>query len=128
MASLFVILITGLILAVFAIQNNAAVTMHYGGYTLPNIPLYAVVIGSMLVGIALSWILSLFGWASTSMRLMGKDKAIRQYSDATQRLENRVSQLEAENEKLREDKQIIKEERDDATHESLSEKIRHTFS
>ena len=82
----------------------------------------------MLIGIALSWLLSLFGWASSSMRLMGKDKAIRQYSDATNKLETKVTELEAENERLREDKQVIQEERDDATHESITEKIRHTFS
>lgn len=128
MASLFIILVVGLLLGVFAIQNNTAVTVHYGGYTLANIPLYGVVIGSMLIGILLSWILSLFGWASTSMRLMGKDKAIRQYSDSTKHLQNRVADLETENEQLRTDKKVIKEERDDATHETIKEKIQHTFS
>jgi uncharacterized integral membrane protein len=108
MATFLVLLAMGLILGVFAIQNSVATTLHYGGYIMSGIPLYAVVIGSMLIGVAISWILSLFGWASTAMQLSGKNKTIKQYSQTTHSLEQRVHDLELENERLRTDNKEVR--------------------
>jgi len=130
MLSLIVMLALGLLLGVFAIQNNNPVTVYYGGYTLSNLPLYVVMIGSMLIGVALSWILSLFGWASTTMQLSGKDRAIKQYSNDASQLAHRVEELEKENADLRtEKKEIVEEHREEHTPaENIAERIRHTFS
>ena len=130
MITLIILLALGLILGIFAIQNNTPVSINYGGYSLSGIPLYGVVIGSMLLGTALSWLLSLFGWASTSMRMRGKDKAIREYSQATHDLEHRVDQLEHENEKLREEKRQVEDEyrSEHSPIDNVKERIKSTFS
>ena len=134
MLTLIVLLVLGLVLGIFAIQNNSSVTLHYGGYVMSGIPLYMVVIGSMLIGVAISWILSLFGMASTAMQLSGKNRTIRQYSDRTNALEEKMHNLEIENERLKgdthEEVQVVREDTvaHDRPLDRFLNRLRNSFS
>jgi uncharacterized integral membrane protein len=96
MLSLFILVLFGVGVAFFATQNSQVTSVVLGPYSLANIPLYMVVIGAILFGILVSWIVSLFGFISTSMTLRSKDGRIRS-------TESRIRQLENENAALRDE-------------------------
>jgi hypothetical protein len=72
-----------------------------GQYGLQGIPLYAVILGAILFGIFVSWIISLVGLISTSLALRSKDGKIRDAETQTSKYEERIHELELENERLR---------------------------
>jgi cell division protein FtsB len=59
MLILIIVISLSLAMAYFATQNVAPVTLFIGNFTLLGIPLYAVVLGSMLIGVLLSGVLYL---------------------------------------------------------------------
>ncbi|MBI4226369.1 DUF1049 domain-containing protein [Candidatus Roizmanbacteria bacterium] len=67
----------GLGFAYFATQNIAPVAVHIVNYRF-NLPLYLVVIFSILVGLLLSLIISLFENISASLTIWGKEAKINQ--------------------------------------------------
>lgn len=98
-------LIIFIIIALFAVYisryNFTPVTVNLGFYTFSNIPLFFVIIGSLLIGLALSYLIYLIRSISTSFAFRGKNKEIKKKKDEVLELTKRVHQLELENEKLK---------------------------
>jgi uncharacterized integral membrane protein len=101
MLSLIVILMFGLAIAYFAIQNTLGVTMVLANNVVSNVPLYLIVIGSVLAGVILSWIISGLNAFSVYRKLRGKEKIIEQDQREISSLQEKVHNLEAENTQLR---------------------------
>jgi uncharacterized integral membrane protein len=101
MLALIVMIIFGMLLTFFALENTNGVTMTVMNYTLQNVPLYAVVVGSVLFGLFVGWIMSLMDWVSTSLTLKGKESSIKSAQTAIDRLENKIHDLEIENARLK---------------------------
>ncbi len=131
MLTLLVVVAVGLLLAFVSGQNSVPVSLRLGSALFPGIPLYVVVLGSFFIGIFLSWILSFFGWASSTMRLNGKNKEINKYQQSTADLHNKIRQLELENAQLRgekksiQTKEVVKEE---LPRGGLIDQVRDRFS
>lgn len=101
MATLIVTVLFGLIIAYFATQNTGAISLNFLNYTMPGIPTYIVVIGALLVGLFLSWIISLINDIGTGFTIRGKESKIKDYRKENAELTKRIHQLELENTRLR---------------------------
>lgn len=101
MPTLIVTLVFGLLIAFFASQNTDSVSLHFLQYSLQEIPIYIVVVGSLLVGIFTSWIISLVNEIGAGVTIWGKDKTIKEKDRQSIDLTKHVHQLELENEKLK---------------------------
>lgn len=106
MATLIVIVLFGLIISYFANQNTEAITLNFLNYSLPAIPLYIVVGGALLIGLLISWIISLVNDIGTSFALSGKESKIKDYKKENAELVKRINQLESENTSLKADKRV----------------------
>ncbi len=100
MATLIVTILMGLVITYFATQNTDSITLHFLNYTLPGIPLYAVVVGALLLGLFLSWLNSLVKGIATGATLRGKESKIKGYGKENAELTRKIHQLELENARL----------------------------
>ncbi|MDO8618778.1 MAG: lipopolysaccharide assembly protein LapA domain-containing protein [Candidatus Daviesbacteria bacterium] len=100
MATLIVTVLFGLIIAYFAIQNTGAISLNFLNYTVPSIPTYIVVVGALLVGLLLSWIISLVKDITTGFTIRGKESKIKDYGKENTELLKLNHQLELENARL----------------------------
>ncbi|HSW89636.1 MAG TPA: hypothetical protein VLH19_02060 [Patescibacteria group bacterium] len=106
MFTLIVLLIIGTILAYFSQSNLMPVSLHAGAYTLSNVPLFYVIVGSLLTGLVLSYFIYSIHEVTLLWKLRGKDSKIKRNKNEVLELTKRVHQLELENEKLRHAKEI----------------------
>ena len=81
--------------------NFMLVSVNLGWYTFSNIPLFYVIIASLVIGLALSYIVYVVHAISTSFKLHGKNKEIKKDKEEILELTRRIHQLELENEKLK---------------------------
>ena len=100
MLTLIVTIVFGLIIAYFAIQNTENISLNFLNYTIPSIPTYFVIIGSLLIGLLFSWIVSLINGIFTSVTIHSKDNKIKNTNKENADLAKRVHDLEIENAKL----------------------------
>lgn len=101
MISLIILIISGAGFAYFATQNTARVSISLFHYTFSNIPVYVVVLAALLIGILIASIISTFGSISTSLTMFGKNSKIKKDSKDIASLNNRIHDLELENERLK---------------------------
>ncbi len=101
MLALILFLVIGSILVYISKFNFAPVTVNLGMYVISDIPLFYVIVGSLVIGLILSYLVYLIRAITTSLTLRGKDKEIKKQTDDVLELTKRVHKLELENEKLR---------------------------
>jgi len=87
------------------------VTVNLGMYVISDIPLFYVIVGSLVIGLVLSYVVYLVHAISTSFAFRGKDNEIKKNKDEVLELTKRVHQLELENEKLRHSSDVEPEDR-----------------
>jgi putative membrane protein len=112
MLILILLLIVGSVLVYISRYNFMPVTLNLGMYVLADIPLFYVIIGSVLVGLLVAYILYLIDAIIASFELKGKDKEIRKTRTEVLELTKRVHQLELENERLKHTSKIEPEDPD----------------
>ncbi|MBI2029066.1 DUF1049 domain-containing protein [Candidatus Gottesmanbacteria bacterium] len=101
MATLIITVLFGLVIAYFATQNTGRISLNFLNYQLPGIPAYIVIIGALLVGLFLSWIISLVNNISTGFTIRGKESKIKDYKKENAELTKRIHQLELENTRIK---------------------------
>ena len=101
MLILILFLIIGSILVYISKFNFMPVSLNFGTFVLSDIPLFYVIIGSLIFGLVLSNLVYLINSISTTFRFRGKDKEIKKNKSEVLELTKRVHQLELENEKLK---------------------------
>lgn len=101
MLILILFLIIGSGLVYISKFNFTPVSLNLGAYVLPDIPLFYVIIGSLVIGLILSYLVYLIRAISISFTLYGKNKEIKRDKDEILELTRRIHQLELENEKLK---------------------------
>lgn len=97
MEAIILAVIIGLCIAFFATQNTQVITIHLMNYSWKAIPLYLVIIFSLLVGLILSWILSIIQSLSSFFSIHKKDDKIREANKSIAELTKKVHSLELEN-------------------------------
>lgn len=101
MVSLIVIFLFALGVSYFAIQNTTAVPIIFANSIFQNVPLYFIVIASVLVGLILASLISSIDTLSAYMKLRGKDNRIHNDEKVIDDLQQKVHDLEIENAKLK---------------------------
>lgn len=101
MIILILFLTAGSILAYLSRDNLIPVSVKLGTYTFSDVPLFYVIIGSLVTGLVLSYLISLIHDISHALLIRGKEKEIKQNKNEVLELTKRVHQLELENEKLK---------------------------
>lgn len=101
MLLLILILVSGSLLVYLSQSNLTPVALQFGPYVFPNIPLFYVIVGSLVIGLGLSYIFYLVHAISNSLAMRSKDTVIKKNRNTVAELTKRVHQLELENEKLK---------------------------
>lgn len=101
MLEVILMVVFGFVVALFATQNTAGVTVVLANAPVPGVPLYMVVIASILIGLVVGWIFNLFGSISSFFSIKSRDNAIAGKNQSLNSLNKRVNELERENDKLR---------------------------
>jgi uncharacterized membrane protein (DUF106 family) len=99
MLTLILLLVVGSILVYLSKFNFVPVSLNLGIITYTEIPLFYVIVGSLVIGLILSYIIYLVNSISIALTLRGKEKEIKVYKDEVLELTKRIHQLELENEK-----------------------------
>src|SRR3989339_1741891 len=101
MLNIIVFLIVGSALAYISKYNLEPVSLNFGIYNIESIPLFYVIVGSVLVGLILSYIMQLLGNILTYFEMRGKSQQIKSSQEEILDLTKTVHQLELKNEKLK---------------------------
>lgn len=89
------------IAAYFATQNNRFIDINFLSYTLHGVPLYLVVLISVLIGLSLSWFISLIGEVSSLFALQDKENKLRRTKQNNVELLKQIHELQVENARLK---------------------------
>lgn len=81
--------------------NFTPVTVNFGTFALTNIPLFYVIIGSVVFGLLVSYLVHLTTSISTFFAMRGKNSQLKKEKEDVLELTKRVHQLELENEKIK---------------------------
>ena len=101
MLLLILLLVTGSLLAYVSKYNLTPVSLNLGPYVFSDIPLFYVIIGSLLTGLILAFVMHAFRDISNSWILRGKKNEIKKGRGKVLELTKRIHQLELENERLK---------------------------
>jgi len=104
---LILFLVIGSAMVYLAQNNMLPVTLHFATYVFSGIPLFYIIIGSLLTGLGLAYLSYLVSSIFTGFTIRGKDKKIKQTKDEVVDLTKRIHQLELENERLKNNSTIV---------------------
>lgn len=93
-------IILALVFSYFATQNTQPISISLLGATLSSIPLYMVLVVTLIVGLAFSWFISLFDSIGATMKIRGKENAIKDSKNIIGDLKKEINQLKIENARL----------------------------
>lgn len=135
MTTLILAIIVGLGVAFFSVQNTHGVTMTLANYSLTDIPLFIIVLASILVGLFVGFIMNIFQALSASFKIHGKDVAVKNANHIIADLKKKLDDVQIENNLLREkiDEQYISEKNPEESnipmedHPSYLARLRHNF-
>ncbi len=102
METIILAVVVGLGIGYFATQNTTLISLYFGPYAFPNIPLYFVVVGAVLLGLLLAWVFSLVNSFSSKITLHGKENQIKENKRTIAELTKEVHQLELDDARLKE--------------------------
>lgn len=132
MSFLLIAVIIGAIFAYIATQNTNGVPLNLGPYSWSSLPLYIVVLGSLLVGLLVGWLMSMIDGIASAFTLHGKDKKIRQAESEVELLRERIHKLEIENKELqlRNEKKntVLNNERFEDSGDGILGKLKHSVN
>jgi len=77
MLVLILFLVVGAVLVYISQYNFTPVSVNLGIYVISDIPLFYVIVGSLVTGLVLSYMVSLVRAVSNSFTMRGKDKEIK---------------------------------------------------
>lgn len=81
-------------LVIFGVQNTQAVQIQFLGFTTEQISVSLLVIGAVIIGAALMWLVGLWGTAQRSLRLRREAKERTTLAARNRELELKVASLE----------------------------------
>lgn len=111
MAILILLLVFGTIMVYLAQNNLQLVTLRLGPYVFSGIPLFYVIIGSLIAGLFIAFLIYVVDSVFTGVAMRRKDNKIKETKSDVVELTKRIHQLELENERLK-NNTTIKEPQD----------------
>lgn len=107
MLILILFLVVGSLIAYLAQNNFMLVSLHFGTYVFSDIPLFYVIVGSLLTGLGLAYFVNLVHSIFAAFTMRGKDNKIKQGKSDIVDLTKQIHQLELENERLKNNSMVI---------------------
>jgi uncharacterized membrane protein len=107
MPILILLLVVGGAMVYLAQNNLTLVTLRLGTYVVPAIPLFYVIIGSLLTGLGLAYLVYLVNSIFTAFTMHGKDNKIKQGKSDIVDLTKQIHQLELENERIKNNSTVV---------------------
>jgi len=101
MLYLIITILLTLGVAFFATQNTTTVPIIVANAPIPDVPVYVIVIVSLLTGMLVAWLLSLLKSLSSSLTIRNRDNALKESKKTITELTKRVHVLEIENTELK---------------------------
>ncbi len=99
MSTLIVVVLTGIVFAYFATQNAAVVLVNLLGNTYA-LPLYGIVLGSLLLGLVIAGIIGSIDSLSSLFEIRSRDSKLNQKQKTVEDLNRKIQALEIENTRL----------------------------
>lgn len=100
MTTLIIMVLTGLIFAYFATQNTATVLVNLLGNSYA-LPIYVVVLGSLLLGLVISGIIGSIDSLSSMFEIRSRDSKLNQKEKTVEELNRKIQAMEIENTRLK---------------------------
>ena len=94
--TLISLVLFGIIVSYLAIQNTSLVTLKLAGYSYDGMPLYLVILGSLLIGFLIAGVLSSINSMFSAFKIMGKNNTISSSQKEIDVLKEKNHQLELE--------------------------------
>lgn len=110
MIILILLLVVGSGLVFISKYNFNPVTVNFGTFALTNIPLFYVIVGSVVFGLLISYLVHLVTSVSTYFAFRGKNKELQKEKEDVLELTKRVHQLEIENEKIKHEPEVTNDD------------------
>jgi uncharacterized membrane protein len=107
MPILILLLVFGAGMVYLAQNNLMPVTLRLGTYVFSGIPLFYIIIGSLLTGLGLAYLLYLINAMFTAFTMRGKDNKIKQGKSDIVDLTKQIHKLELENERLKNNSTVV---------------------
>lgn len=102
MLTIFGTLLVCILVAFLATQNATLVTLHLASSTLTDVPLFFVVLVSILVGVGVASVITLINWVKSKITIVGQRGQLKKTYKTMGEMQQRLTQLEDENTVLRE--------------------------
>jgi uncharacterized membrane protein len=107
MLILILLVLVGAIMAYIAQDNLMVVTLRLGSYVFSGIPLFYIIIGSLLTGLGLAYLIYLINSIFIALTLHRKDNKIKQAKGEIADLTKQIHKLELENERLKNNSTVV---------------------
>jgi len=101
MLILFLAIVLSIIFSIFATQNTGQVTLFFYNFSLPNIPIYLVVLTSALVSFILSLIFQLIKNLSTGLTISSQKTKVNELKKELAEVTRELHKIELENAKYK---------------------------
>lgn len=101
MVTLLVAVTLATIFAIFATQNTGAVTLNFGNYLIPGVPVYLAVLVPLLSGLIFAWFFHMAKNLSQSMTINEKRDEIKRLKKELAEVTKSAHQFEIENIKFK---------------------------
>lgn len=96
--------------AYFATQNTTLVTIHLGTYIVPDLPVYSVILASILATLIVSGFIYIVKSLSSSLTIHEKEDDLKNARNEVAELTKDLHKMELENAKLKGDLGIPEDE------------------
>lgn len=110
MFTLLIIILFGIFFSIVATQNTVNVPVNLLNQQFNDVPLYLVILISLLIGVALSWGLNLANRVSTIFILSKKDIDLKHSRKEITKLQTQLHKVETENLLQRRDKTSLEKD------------------
>ncbi len=129
MLALIILVVFGLGMAFFATQNTNLASIRIGNYLISAVPMYIIVILSLLLGFFISFLISLADRITAYFAIHGKDSALQNASKTIANLEKEKQRLEIEIARLKGQKieEITSPHDEHITRPSFLSRLKHSF-
>ena len=101
MLILFLAIVLSIIFSIFATQNTGQITLFFYNFSLPNIPIYLVVLASALVAFILSLIFQLIKNLSTGLTISSQKTKVNELKKELAEVTRELHKIELENAKYK---------------------------
>lgn len=101
MLILFLAIVLSIIFSIFATQNTSLITLYFYNYSLPNIPVYIVILASLMTAFGISLFVQIIKNLSSGMTISSQEKRIKTLKKELAEITKDHHKLELENAKFK---------------------------